>query len=125
MVTQAPMRVLVVEDEAMVAMLVEDILLDLGHVVVGPAMRLDEAVPLARQGEFDIAILDVNLGTARSYPVADLLRDQGIPFVFATGYGSAGLEDAYRGLTLTLKKPFGAEDVRRAFQHVRPPAASA
>jgi CheY-like chemotaxis protein len=107
-------RVLVVEDEAIVAMLVEDMLTELGHSVVGPAMRLDQALPLAREAEFDFAILDVNLGGQLSFPVADVLRARGIPFIFATGYGRTGVEDAYRD-TITLMKPFERSDVERAF----------
>jgi CheY-like chemotaxis protein len=109
-------RVLVVEDEAMVAMLVEDMLTELGHSVVGPAMRLDQALPLAREAEFDFAILDVNLGGQLSFPVADVLRARGIPFIFATGYGRNGVEEAYRD-TITLMKPFERSDVQRAFAH--------
>jgi CheY-like chemotaxis protein len=109
-------RVLVVEDEAMVAMLVEDMLTELGHSVVGPAMRLDQALPLAREAEFDFAILDVNLGGQLSFPVAEVLRARGIPFIFATGYGRNGVEEAYRD-TITLMKPFERSDVQRAFAH--------
>jgi CheY-like chemotaxis protein len=109
-------RVLVVEDEALVAMLIEDMLVELGHHVVGPAGHLEAALPLAREAEIDVAILDVNLGRDRSYPVADLLRERRIPFVFATGYGSAGLAEAYRDLTITLKKPFNASAVRAALR---------
>jgi CheY-like chemotaxis protein len=113
-------RVLVVEDEAMVAMLVEDMLTELGHSVVGPAMRLDRALPLAREAEFDFAILDVNLGGQLSYPVAEVLRARGIPFIFATGYGRNGVEDAYRD-TITLMKPFERSDVQRAFARTLAP----
>ncbi len=89
------LRLLVVEDEAMVAMLVEDMLAELGHSVVGPAMRLDQALPLAREAEFDFAILDVNLGGQLSFPVAEVLRARGIPFIFATGYDAQAILPAY------------------------------
>lgn len=82
-------RVLLVEDESLVAMLAEDMLLDLGCEVV-VAMRLDKAVDHVRTGNFDLAVLDVNLGDARSYPVADLLLERCTPFLFATGYGTQG-----------------------------------
>src|SRR5262247_3630534 len=91
------LRVLVVEDEMMVSMLIEDMLSDLGCTVVGPASRLDEAMELARQGGLDCAVLDVNLGGQPIFPLADLLRQQGAPFAFATGYGDAGLRDVDRG----------------------------
>ena len=100
-------RVLLVEDESLVAMLAEDMLLDLG-CEVDVAMRLDKALGLARSKSFDIAVLDVNLGDARSYPVADLLFGRGIPFLFATGYGQKGLEGHYRGVPV-LQKPYQAE----------------
>ena len=98
----------------MVAMLVEDMLTDLGHEVVGPAMRLEQAMPLAREAEIDFAVLDINLEGEPSFPVADILTARGIPFVFATGYGSKGLNDAYRG-AVTLKKPFEPRHLQRAF----------
>src|SRR3954452_13708464 len=82
-------RVLVVEDEAMIAMLVEDMVLDFGSEVVGPAARMDEAIRLARHAELDAAILDINVGGTVVFPVADVLRERGIPFIFATGYGAA------------------------------------
>ena len=101
-----------------VAMLVEDMLNELGHEVVGPAMRLEQALPLARNAELDWAILDINLNGVQSFPVADILRERGVPFVFATGYGTNGLLDAYRD-TLTLKKPFQLQDLQRAFTETR------
>ena len=70
-------RVLVVEDEAMIAMLVEDMILDFGSEVVGPAAQMDEALRLARQGELDAAILDINVGGAVVFPVAEVLREAG------------------------------------------------
>ncbi len=100
-------RVLLVEDESLVAMLAEDMLLDLGCEVT-VAMRLDKALGLVRSESFDIAVLDVNLGDARSYPVADLLHESGTPFLFATGYGQKGLEGSYRNVPV-LQKPYQAD----------------
>ncbi len=99
-------RVLLVEDESLVAMLAEDMLLDLGCEVV-VAMRLDRALAHARSEAFDLAVLDVNLGDARSYPVADLLLARGTPFLFATGYGQHGLDAAYQAVPV-LQKPYQA-----------------
>jgi DNA-binding response OmpR family regulator len=79
------LRVLVVEDEMMVSMLIEDMLSDLGCEVIGPASRLDEAIALANESELDCAVLDVNLGGQPIFPLADLLREKGAPFAFATG----------------------------------------
>ncbi len=99
-------RVLLVEDESMVAMLAEDMLLDLGCDVV-VAMRLDRAVALARTERFDLAVLDVNLGDARSYPIADVLFENGTPFLFASGYGQKGLDAAYQAVPV-MQKPYQA-----------------
>ena len=97
-------RILVVEDEPLVAMLLEDMLGDLGFDVIGPALRLDAALGLVDAGPLDAAILDVNLGRGRSYPVAEKLAARGVPFLFATGYGSAGAD--WCGAVPVLRKPF-------------------
>ena len=89
----------------MIAMLVEDMLEDLGHELVTVASRLDEALAAAKTGAIDVAILDLNLGGVLTYPVVDALAERGIPFVFATGYGSSGLKDAYADRP-ALQKPF-------------------
>ncbi len=98
-------RVLVVEDEAMVAMMLEDFLEELGCVVVATASRLEEALTQAAGLAVDVAVLDVNLAGKLSYPVAELLRTRGIPFLFATGYGVAGLPARLSGAPV-LAKPF-------------------
>jgi CheY-like chemotaxis protein len=98
-------RVLFVEDEALVAMLVEDMLHDLGVEVVGPACKIEHALALAREAEIEAAVLDINIGGQSTYPVADVLRDRGIPIIFATGYGSSALPERFQG-TPTLHKPF-------------------
>ena len=108
----AGLRVLVVEDEMMVSMLIEDMLTDLGCTVIGPASRLDEAIDLAKAAEIDCAVLDVNLGGQPIFPLADLLRERGRPFAFATGYGDAGLRDVDKG-TPVLQKPFREGDLAR------------
>jgi CheY-like chemotaxis protein len=112
------LRVLVVEDEMMVSMLIEDMLGDLGCTVVGPAARLDEAMELANAGELDCAVLDVNLGGQPIFPLADVLREKGKPFAFATGYGDAGLRDVDRG-TPVLQKPFRESDLARVLGELR------
>jgi DNA-binding NtrC family response regulator len=82
-------RVLLVEDEFLIAAMVQDMLADLGAVVVGPAHRLADARSLAEESDLDIAIIDVNLGGERSDPIAEILAARGIPFILATGYGDA------------------------------------
>ncbi|HEY0112254.1 MAG TPA: response regulator [Allosphingosinicella sp.] len=109
------LRILVVEDEMLVAMNVEDMLLDLGYEVVGIASRLSAALALVREGEFDAAMLDVNLAGEPSFPVADLLIEDGKPFLFATGYGLQGIDERYRGFPV-LQKPFRAGDLEAALQ---------
>ena len=113
---QTGRHVLVVEDESTVLMLVEDMLEDLGFTV-DSAMQLSEAMPIARSAALDLAILDINLGEERSYPIADALSARGIPFVFATGYGSKGLDPAYRGFPV-VQKPFRRQDLAAAVKRV-------
>ncbi|MDX6748768.1 response regulator [Geminicoccaceae bacterium 1502E] len=110
-------RVLLVEDESLVAMLVEDMLHELGCEVV-LAMRFDEAMRLAQESSIQMAVLDVNLGSELSYPVADVLRQRGIPFLFATGYGTRGLESSYRAVP-TLQKPFAIDELARLMARAR------
>lgn len=109
-------RVLLVEDESLVAMLAEDMLLDLGCEVV-IAMRLEQALRNLQAETFDLAVLDVNLGDARSYPVADKLFERCIPFLFATGYGAAGVEPAYRTVPV-MQKPYQKDDLETLLQHL-------
>ena len=108
-------RILVVEDEMMIAMLIEDMLLDLGHEVVGVAQSLSSALTMAeaKAGQYDLAILDINLAGEQSFPVARRLMEAGIPFMFATGYGAQGPEEPFAAV-LTLKKPFRQEDLSLA-----------
>ena len=109
------LKVLVVEDEAILCMQLEDMLSDLGCTLVGPAMHLDQALALAAASELDIAILDVNLNGARSDAVADRLAGRGLPFVFATGYGASGSDSAYPGAPV-LKKPFSLGEFSAAMK---------
>lgn len=106
------LRIFVVEDEALIAMLMEDILADLGHEVSAVASHLRQACDIAQTGTFDLAILDVNLDGQPSYPIAKMLRERGIPFAFATGYGGNGLEREFANVP-TLAKPYVTEDVQR------------
>jgi CheY-like chemotaxis protein len=100
-------RVLVVEDEALVAMLLEDMLTDLGCQVLGPVMRVAEALAFVAENgaEIDLAILDVNLAGERSFPVAEALRARGAPFILSTGYDDVGIDERWRGGPI-LRKPF-------------------
>jgi CheY-like chemotaxis protein len=112
-------RILVVEDEFLIRMLLEDMLTDLGYELVGVAGRVDEAAELAQTKDFDLAILDVNLDGHDVYPVADLISKRGLPFMFVTGYGGRGLPDNYRGRP-TLQKPFQMDELQRMLSHLLP-----
>ena len=86
-------------------MLIEDMLVEMGFEILGPAMRLEPALEMAREESFDLAVLDVNLANEQSFPVAQVLNERGIPYVFATGYGLTGLNGRFQEVT-TLQKPF-------------------
>ncbi len=122
MTGQTAKRVLIVEDEVLIAMNLEDMLNELGHEVVGQTTRIDKAMELARESDIDFAVLDINLAGKKSFPVAEILRQRGIPFTFATGNGPEGLMDGYRDLPV-LQKPYAQEDLKRTIALVfgRPP----
>ncbi|MCF8504284.1 MAG: response regulator [Caulobacter sp.] len=113
------LRLFLVEDEALVAMLLEDMLSDLGCVVVDIAGSLSEALGrLDGIGDrADGAILDVNLGGEQVYPFADALADCKLPFLFATGYGRMGVSARYPS-TPVLAKPYGAEELAAALSTI-------
>src|SRR5271165_2727216 len=113
--SSAGKRVLVVEDEMMIRMLLEGMLDDLGHTVAGEAGEIDEAIALATQADFDVALLDVNLNGRPITPVVEILVKRGVPFVFASGYGERGVPEAYRG-SPTLQKPFQVEALAEAIE---------
>jgi CheY-like chemotaxis protein len=110
-------RVLVVEDESMIRLLLDGMLTELGYTMAAEAGRLDEALAVAKQGEFDLAILDVNLNGHPITPVVEVLVARGVPFVFASGYGRRGIPESYGGVPL-LQKPFQAEALARALAAV-------
>ena len=104
-------RLLVVEDEYLIRMLLEDMLDDLGYGIAAAVGTLSEARQIAADGDFSAAILDVNLDGQEIYPVADILTKRGLPFVFVTGYGERRLPEPYRGRP-ALQKPFQAEQLK-------------
>ena len=105
----------------LVAMNIEDMLLELGHEVAGLASRLAPALALAGESRFDAAMLDVSLAGEPSFAVADLLVERGIPFLFATGYGRAGIEERFRGRPI-LQKPFRTAELGAALATLCLPA---
>ena len=108
-------RVLVIEDEAIIAMTAEDMLEELGCTLAGTAATLADALAAADTHGFDVALLDINLNGAESLPVAEKLRARGVPFIFTTGYGAAGHCDAYPEAEL-VTKPYRMEDLEGAIQ---------
>jgi DNA-binding response OmpR family regulator len=120
-------RVLVVEDELMLAALIEETLTANGYDVVGPAPRLPRALELAASAGIDAALLDVNLHGEMVFPVAQVLRGRGIPWAFLTGYGNENIPQEYRRCVV-LTKPFRAGDMLLVLQSLmatrgQPPGA--
>jgi CheY-like chemotaxis protein len=106
------LKVFLVEDKAMIRMMVADMLDELGHSIAAEAADLDEALELARSAEFDLAILDVNLKGRVISPVAELVEGRTRPLIFATGYGTAGLPEGFRDRP-ALQKTFRVEGIAR------------
>lgn len=117
------LRILVVEDEAAISLLLEDMLLDFGCEVIGPAARLSAALDAVSREQVDLAILDVNVAGEPIYPVAEALAERSIPFVFSTGYGSAGIRDTFRDRPV-LQKPFAQHDLKQKLILARSKSAS-
>ena len=108
---KATVRILVVEDEYLIRMLIEDMLTDLGYDIAAAVGTIAEASELAARAEFNAAILDVNLDGQEVFPVAEILAKRGLPFVFVSGYDENNLPEPYRGRP-TLQKPFQAEQLK-------------
>lgn len=106
-------RILIVEDEPILAIALQDILEGLGYDVVGPAFRVEAAMLLARDSLLDGAILDVNMGDGDSYEIAACLAGRAIPYLFATGYGREGLEAGHEAAPV-LAKPYREKEVADA-----------
>src|SRR3978361_2130927 len=107
------LQILIVEDEAMIAMLLEDMLTDLGHHVSGISSRMSDAEVLVSKTEADLAILDVNLAGQDTYPLAETLTSRGVPFIFATGYGADGIRGTWPRVPV-LRKPFQVRELAAA-----------
>lgn len=113
------MKVLIVEDETLVALIIEEMLEDLGHEVVGPVATVEEGLRLVEH--CDAAVLDVNLGSGvTAFPVADALLMRGVPFAFSTGYSQQSLEDDY-GDVPKLQKPYNADGLRKILSSLEKP----
>jgi CheY-like chemotaxis protein len=112
------LSVVIVEDEAMIRVLLCDMLEELGHAIAGQAAHLDEGLALVRSPlVFDLAILDVNLEGKSCEPIAAALECRGLPFVFVTGYGESGIPERFRDRPF-LEKPFAIADLTDLLQAV-------
>jgi CheY-like chemotaxis protein len=120
---RADLHILVVEDEAVIGILIEDMLLDLGCGRVDVASSVACALGILEDTSPDYAFLDINLKGTKSYPVADVLKSRGIPFVFLSAYGTHGLDTVHADAKI-LQKPFLPRDLDlaldRAFPSLRP-----
>ena len=110
-------RVLIVEDEIVVALFLEDLLAEFGYEVAGIVSHLDDA--MARPDDYDIALLDVHLNGRNVFDFADRLAARGTPFVFSTGYGARGIPDRHCARPV-LQKPFRPDELKRALADVMP-----
>jgi two-component SAPR family response regulator len=115
MTALAGLRVLVVEDELMVAIMIEQALRRADCVLVGPVPRIAKAIEMARSEPIDVALLDVNLAGERVFPVADVLIERAVPFVFLTGYASGVVPSAYANRNI-LGKPFTPATLYRTLE---------
>lgn len=112
------LELLIVEDEVMIRMLLADMLEELGHRVAGQAARVNEALALIESGlAFDGAILDINLAGQNAAPVAEAIAKKEIPFLFASGYGAAGIPGQFLG-TPFLQKPYVIERLSEALRAI-------
>jgi CheY-like chemotaxis protein len=119
----AARRILVVEDEMLVALMLEDILAGLGHTIIGPVASLDRALETAQREPLDAAILDVNLKGDEVYSVAELLASRNVPFAFVTGYGKRGLRTPWCERPV-VQKPFTPDDVHAVMAGLLAPRAA-
>jgi CheY-like chemotaxis protein len=106
-------KVLIVEDETMIAIMLEDMLDELGYGVAGVAAKTPQALELIDAVQVDAAILDLNLAGQDSYDIAAALEERGIPFLFSTGYAALAVDERYRGRPF-LQKPFRQEELQKA-----------
>jgi PAS domain S-box-containing protein len=107
-------RVLLVEDEALIAMTINEALDELGFQVIGPIGTAAEATAIARESHFDAAVLDVNLGDGLIYAVAEILEKRAVPFIFVTGYDADSIDNRFSGIPV-LQKPIDSEMLRKIF----------
>jgi CheY-like chemotaxis protein len=115
-------RVLIVEDEIVVALFLEDLMSEFGYPVAGVVSHLDEA--MARPLDYDMAVLDVHLNGRDVFDFADLLAARGTPFVFTTGYGARGIPERHCARPV-LQKPFQPHELKRVLAQLAQESAVA
>ena len=111
--------VFVVEDETLIRMMIVQMVEELGHRVIAEAATIEDAEPLARNARFDLAILDINIGSESVHPIALIVEERGLPLLFATRYGSSGLPAPFSDRPI-LRKPFAARELGRAIDALLP-----
>jgi len=104
-------RVLLVEDEVMIALMFEDVLAELGCEVIGPVSRMAAAKTMIKTRHVDCALLDINLHGQPVYPLVELLTERSVPFAFVTGYGAGGVDEQFRQYPV-LHKPFDSQGLK-------------
>jgi CheY-like chemotaxis protein len=110
-------RVFLVEDEALIRMMLVEMIEELGHQIIAEAGSIGAALPLAESAVFDIAMLDVNIGGCKINPVAEAIERRGLPFIFVTGYAKSALPSAFTEKP-HLQKPCLREMLRREINSV-------
>ncbi len=117
---QPKIRVMIVEDEALIAMFLANLLQDAGYEIVGPFSKVETGVKAAgTEAMIEAALLDVNLGRSTVFPVADRLAERNIPIVFMTGYGLQGLPEHYKAWQV-ITKPYTPSMVTEALARILP-----
>ena len=111
--------ILLVEDEALIRMMLAEMVEELGHRVIAEAGSVDEGRSLAEIEDYDLAILDINLHGDNVLPVAELVRGRGLPLIFLSGYGSTGVPDGFEGMPV-LAKPCTLDTLKRMIDAVLP-----
>jgi len=111
------LKVLVVEDEGAVALLIEEMLEDLGCKIAASTARFAQACRIAATADIDLAVLDINLDGQPAFPIAEILRERQIPFLFSTGYGKSGLPHEFTGQPV-IGKPFSMAELQKAIASI-------
>ena len=116
-------KVLVVEDEPLISMEIEDVIEALGYEIVGPFAQLDEALEVAKIGDFDCAVLDINIRGGNTYAIAEMLLERGCPFVMATGYSDWSIP-THLAAQKRLTKPYGSFQLEAELRRLKTEAHS-